>query len=440
MKSLDCKNRRNGDVRRSRVHAWYARKARTPPQLNGAAFSARRSPASGLTKLLYCAAVAVCLPLLLWLCGVSGAFAAVGESAENEGKNALNESIYGQIDALDLEELQKYADSLGVFDGKSVGERLIDYIGGESFDYGDFFSQMKSLFFKDVEEMLPAFASIAAAALLCGVFAAIRSASGGTEHVTFLVTFSAVLLPVLTVITACFTAAKEAVESIDKQIQIVFPVLLTLMSVSGEAASAAVYTPAAAFLSAGAVALIKSVLLPMAITITAFSAAGNLSPSLKLNRFSAFFKSMYKWLTGVSVSVFGLFFTAQGFGGAAYDGIMRRAAKYAIGTGVPIVGGFLSGGFDLAVAGSALIKNSVGYLGMILLLAVVFKPLVMLIAANVLFRFTAAVSAPMGESRISDFLNETAGNVNFCLAGVLMAAFMYFITLLLCVCFTETAF
>ena len=107
---------------------------------------------------------------------------------------------------------------------------------------------------------------------------------------------------------------------------------------------------------------------------------------------------------------------------------------------MPIVGGFLSGGFDLAVAGSALIKNSVGYLGMILLLAVVFKPLVMLIAANVLFRFTAAVSAPMGESRISDFLSETADNVNYCLAGVLMAAFMYFVTLLVCVCFTETAF
>ncbi|MDD6995965.1 MAG: stage III sporulation protein AE [Candidatus Borkfalkiaceae bacterium] len=362
------------------------------------------------------------------------------QTAETSGKDALNESIYNQIDALDLGELQKYVDSLGVFDGRSVGERLIAYIGGESFDYGDFFSQMLALFFKDVQEMLPSFASIAAVALLCGVFAAIRSTTGGTEHVTFFITFSAVLLPVLTVVTACFTAAKDAVNSIDTQIQLIFPVLLTLMSVSGEAASAAVYTPAAAFLSTGAVALIKNVLLPMSVTITAFSAAGNLSPALKLNRFSAFFKSMYKWLMGVSVSVFGIFFTAQGFKGAAYDGIMRRAAKYAIGTGVPIVGGFLSGGFDLAVAGGALIKNSVGYLGMILLLAVVFKPLVMLIAANVLLRFTAAVSAPMGESRISDFLSETADNVNFCLAGVLMAAFMYFVTLLLCVCFTEAAF
>ena len=142
---------------------------------------------------------------------------------------------------------------------------------------------------------------------------------------------------------------------------------------------------------------------------------------------------MNKWLIGVCVSVFGLFFTAQGIGAATYDGIVRRAAKYAIGTGVPIIGGFLSGGFDLAVAGSALIKDSVGYLAMILLLAVVFKPLILLIASNLLFRFTAAVSQPLGESRISDFLSETADNINLVLAALLMAAFLYFVMLLLCV-------
>ena len=219
---------------------------------------------------------------------------------------------------------------------------------------------MKALFFKDVQDLLPAFASIAAITLLGGVVAAIGNASGGVGNISFLVLFSAALLPVLVVMTQCFTAAKSALESMNRQIQIVFPILLTLMSVSGGTVSAAIYTPAVAFLSTGAIALILNVLLPLSVTIVAFSVAGNLSPELKLNKFSAFFRSMNKWLIGVCVSVFGLFFTAQGIGAATYDGIVRRAAKYAIGTGVPIIGGFLSGGFDLAVAGSALIKDSVG--------------------------------------------------------------------------------
>lgn len=149
---------------------------------------------------------------------------------------------------------------------------------------------------------------------------------------------------------------------------------------------------------------------------------------------------MNKWLIGVGISVFGLLFTAQGIGAATYDGALRRATKYAIGTGVPIVGGFLSGGFDLAAAGSALIKNSVGYLGAILLLFTVLQPLALLIASNVLLRFTAAISQPLGEARISDFLAETADDVNYALAGLLMAAFLYFVMLLLCILATQSLF
>ena len=44
---------------------------------------------------------------------------------------------------------------------------------------------------------------------------------------------------------------------------------------------------------------------------------------------------------------------------------------------------------------------------------------------------------PLGDRRISDFLGETADNANYCLAGVLMTAFMYFVMLLLCVCCSE---
>jgi len=87
---------------------------------------------------------------------------------------------------------------------------------------------MKALFFKDVQDLLPAFASIAAITLLGGVVAAIGNASGGVGNISFLVLFSAALLPVLVVMTQCFTAAKSALESMNRQIQIVFPILLTI--------------------------------------------------------------------------------------------------------------------------------------------------------------------------------------------------------------------
>ena len=165
-----------------------------------------------------------------------------------------------------------------------------------------------------------------------------------------------------------------------------------------------------------------------------------LSKELKINKFTAFFKSINKWIIGICISVFGLFFTLQGITAATYDGVARRAAKYAIGNGIPIVGGFLSGGFDLAIAGSILIKNSLGSMSIFLMLSVLFEPIVLLLSVTLFLRFTAAVTQPFGDSRISDFLGETADNLHYCTAGLLLTAFLYFLSIMLLVSASEVLF
>ena len=165
-----------------------------------------------------------------------------------------------------------------------------------------------------------------------------------------------------------------------------------------------------------------------------------MTKELKIGKFTAFFKSINKWLIGICISAFGIFFTLQGITAANYDGILRRTAKYAIGNGIPIVGGFLSGGFDLAVAGSILIKNSLGSMSIFLMLTVIFEPIVLLVSVNLLLRLTAAIAQPFGDGRIADCLEETAGNLQYCMAGILFTAFLYFLSIMLLVCASEALF
>ena len=101
---------------------------------------------------------------------------------------------------------------------------------------------------------------------------------------------------------------------------------------------------------------------------------------------------------------------------------------------------FLSGGFDLAVASSVLIKNSLGSMGIVLMISVIFDPLVLLICVNLLLRLTAAITQPFGDSKIADFLEETAENLNYFTAGLLFTAFLYFISMMLMIYSTEALF
>ena len=158
--------------------------------------------------------------------------------------------------------------------------------------------------------------------------------------------------------------------------------------------------------------------------------------NFKFGKFTALLKSINKWLIGIGLSVFGLFFTIQGITTTTYDGIVKRVAKYAIGNGIPIVGGFLSGGFDLAVAGSVLIKNSLGYFGIALMISSIFKPIILLLSTTILLRLSSAMTSPFGESKISDFLSETADCLNYLSAGVLFSAFLYFLAIIVLISVT----
>ena len=362
--------------------------------------------------------------------------------SEETGEEKLNQIILEQLEQLDLEQLQNYVDSLGNFSDENVAERLISYIGGESIDYESMGKQILTVLFSKLWELLPFFSCIAAITLLSGLLSTMKSSvnTRTSTEMIFLITYFASLLPLLAILTECFQSSLNCISSMQKQMQILFPIILTLMAASGGKLSAEVCRPAVAFFSTNIVTIMRSVVFPITITIIVFSMVGNLTKELKMSKFTAFFKSINKWVIGICVSAFGIFFTLQGITAAHYDGIVRRAAKYAIGNGIPIVGGFLSGGFDLAVAGSVLLKNSLGSMSIFLLLTILFEPLLLLISTNVLLRLTAAITQPFGDGRISDFLGETAENLHYCTAGLLFTAFLYFLSILLMVCASEVLF
>lgn len=380
-----------------------------------------------------------CILLFIQLFSFLGMQSVVAVADQTQAERKLNESVNELLDNLDVKELEEYVRSLRDFSNENVKERLLQFITGEGFEYEKFGEKLGAVLLGDIRELLPAFACITAIALLSGLLSTLGSGTlaNTSANVIFLISYIASLIPLLAVVTECIRQATACVEGMKTQMNLLFPLLLTLMATSGGTVSVAICRPAVAFFSTTIVSTISSVVFPISVSIIAFSLASNLSHDLKINKFGAFFKSINKWLIGISVSVFGLFFTLQGITASTYDGVVKRTIKYAIGTGVPIVGGFLSGGFDLAIAGSILIKNALGGMSVFLLTSILFEPLVLLVSVNILLRLTSAVTQPFGDSRISDFLGETADNLNYFTAGILFTAFLYFLCVVMMVTVSE---
>lgn len=356
----------------------------------------------------------------------------VSVSADTKDEPILNDVIDEALENLELGGLEEYLSNT-IFSDKGIKERLIEYVKGEGTDYATIFGQVAEIFFHEIKELFPIFATITAISLLCGILSSLQATSlrKGVDNVIFMIAFVASLIPILQVVNNCFSGAENCVLEMKKQMELVFPVLLTLLTASGGSVSVAICKPSVAFLSTTMVGIISNLVFPITLLIFAFSIANRLSEDFKFTKFIAVFKSINKWVIGIAISIFGLFFTIQGITAVAYDGIARRAAKYAIGNGVPIIGGFLSGGFDLAIAGSILIKNSLGYLGILLMISSIFEPLILLISTNLLLKLSSAITSPFAESKISDFLAETSDSLNYLSAGILFTAFLYFLCIVI---------
>ena len=381
--------------------------------------------------------IALFASVLLLLC-FSGnpVTASAYTSEEQEALDRLEEEVEELLGSLDTDELQAYLDSFDEYRGKDVKEMLASLVTGDfALEYDSLFEAVLGLVWEEGRAMLPAFAVILAVAVLCGILNSAKNGflQGTMSDIIHFVAYVSVGAVILAVLTSVLQTGFSAIAQMQKQMQIVCPILLTLMAASGGAVSAGVFRPAVAFLSSGICELFTAVVLPTSVVVIALTFAGNLSPEVRCEKLGGLFKSVNKWLIGLTLGLFTLFLTVQGIASAQYDGISLRTIKYLVSGSVPIVGGFLSGGVDLVLAGSSLIKSALGSFSVFLLFATILRPVLLFAAFQLFLRLCAAATEPVG-GKISSFLSSLANDCGFFVAGLLCVAFLYFLTVILLVC------
>lgn len=368
----------------------------------------------------------------------ASAFTAEEETAIEE----LREEVRKLLEALDTEELEAYLETLPQYEAGSIKEALESIVTGDfSLDYASLWQSVLALVWEEGKVILPAFAVIIAVALLSGILNSVRGSflRGSMAEVIHFAAYLCVGAALLSVLISVLQAGFSAIESMQRQMEIIYPILLTLMAASGGAVSAGIYRPAVAFMSSAVCEMFSAVVLPTSVAVIVLTFIGCLSDEVKTTKLGDFFKSLNKWLIGLTLGLLGIFLTVQGISAAQYDGLSLRAAKYLVSGSVPIVGGFLSGGLDLVLAGSALIKNAVGSFAVFLLFGVILRPVLLFAAFQIFLRLSAAAAEPVG-GKISAFLSRLASDCGFFIAGLCCIAFLYFLTLVLLVCSTGVIF
>lgn len=241
------------------------------------------------------------------------------------------------------------------------------------------------------------------------------------------VCFVLILIPVLLLVFSELEHARETITEMTRRMDKLLPMLLTLLTALGGSASSAFLHPMVVAASGSMVFLAREVTLRLVMCTCAVTAVNHLSDRAHLSRMAQLLRSSVCWLLGVSFTVFLGAMSLQGVCSASIDGVVLRAAKYAVDNFVPVVGGMFSDTMDTLIGCTLIVKNALGVTAVVVLLGAILAPLMRTLAVVLVMKLSAALLEPVADGDIVRAIGDFSRTIVLFLITMLCVGTMYFL-------------
>ena len=372
--------------------------------------------------------------ILIFCFFISFAFSFKTAKASDEKIN-IDDSINSILDGINEENLSDLNDTLdGLFrDGKTLKERILSFIsGGENFDFNDLFIYFTGGVSGVLHTVLEIMCYVIFIGILCTTLNKIisKNSDKNENNIIYFICYAIVVVLSSKLVSSVFNMAINAIDKMNKTIDLTFPLLITLAEFSGGFGNV-IFKPLYSVLSFLTSSFCESFLIPLLSCAGVCVVIGNISSTVKLNSLKKSILSLVKWSIGIITLLFSIFITAKGAVNSQYNGLSFKVLKYATGSLIPIVGGFISGGIDVLLASSVLVKNSFGLILVVYVFLTVGSVGISILLASFLIKFTVSVCEPLIDNKFIEFSNGI-GDVFSCLSAVIfLCGFAYIL-----VCFS----
>lgn len=356
----------------------------------------------------------------------------MGKDLEQDVNDMLDDIDFGPI-----EEVVSQFDSnqLKMFSLGNIKDKIQSVINGDqAVDYSTLMEVVLQVLMQLIIQYVPMFALIIGIGVIASLLGQIKSkfAEKSTSDIVHFVCFCLIVVVMATSIKKLITSTTDTLNNMKDTTNTLMPIILTLMAGIGSVSSVGVFKPILAVMSNLISTVIFKAVIPIFIFSFVLNIIGHLSNSIKLDKFSSFLNSLFKWLIGITFTIFFAVISIQGISAGAFDSISLRTAKFTISSYVPIMGGYLSQGMDLILASGVLIKNSVGLVGILIIISSILSPILEIVVFSLMLKAVSAVLQPLNNNRITNFLHTTSKSITMLSTCIIVVGFMYFLSMGMC--------
>jgi len=222
---------------------------------------------------------------------------------------------------------------------------------------------------------------------------------------------------------------EEAISVMTNFILALIPLLLALIASSGGLASAAFFHPLILFLMNTSGMLIQYIVLPLLFLSALLGIVSTLSSEYKVTQLAQLLRNIAIGLLGSFLTIFLGVISVQGASAAVADGITVRTAKFITGNFIPVVGRMFTDATDTVISASVLLKNTVGIVGVVILLLLAAFPAIKVLAIAIIYKIAAALLQPIGGGPVITCLDIISKSVIYIFAALAIVSLMFFLSI-----------
>jgi len=358
---------------------------------------------------------------------------AANESLENE----LNQNIDSILDDVDFSCLDDTVYSVPNLN-LSFKDFVKNVLSGENeFDYNSVLLFIKNNISEQFKLNLRFFVSLFVIVFLYEILKSFSEGKHSNLSSAFKLVFTFLLATsILVFIKNFFVEIQDLVNDLFSFSGKLFPILISFLVLSGSAKSATVFSSFSVFLLETGSYLIKYLLLPLALSILFLSLFGAVFSKGNFSKLIGLFKSVFRYIIIIFFAVFGLMSTINIISTTTHDGINLKLTKFALKNYIPVLGGYVSEGFDFIYSCSVMIKNAVGVCAIIIILFKILLPVIIIVVFSLSFKVLAVLTGLVGDGTFSNMFDDVSkafSNFLSVVVGLFLIVFIFIFLVILSV-------
>lgn len=234
-----------------------------------------------------------------------------------------------------------------------------------------------------------------------------------------------VMLATFEIVEKMFTLVKNYLSLLSGVMDSFLPVM-SAMSAAGGDLNAAVVSSGGLILGLDLIEkLAANGLMPVLQLCFGIAMASGVGGGLKLSGISKLIRDGFSWILGFLSAAISAVMSFQTTIAARADSLSMRAVKFAASNAIPVAGGIAADAVRTVAGSLSLIKSTVGWAGVIIVLLITMPVMIQVILTRLGVVFAETSAGILGLEREKSLLTEVSGLLGFLIAVCVIASLMF---------------